>query len=57
MHEFLFSEIAGIEGMQNIPDDPELAIEKGRALCEMLLEPLQATFGPIALRSGYGLRK
>ncbi|MFM0323327.1 hypothetical protein [Caballeronia glebae] len=53
MREFLFSEIACIEGMRNMPDDPQLAIAAGRALCEHLLEPLQATFGRVAIRSGY----
>ncbi len=45
MRDFLFSEIAAIEGLSNLPDDPELAIAAGRGLCENLLEPLQATFG------------
>ena len=47
------SEIAAIEGLSNLPDDPELAIAAGRGLCENLLEPLQATFGRIAIRSAY----
>jgi hypothetical protein len=51
--EFLFSEIAAVHGIANVPDDPELAIESGRRLCEDLLEPLQATFGRLHLRSGY----
>lgn len=51
--DFLFSEIAAFYGMQNIPEDPDLAIEAGRHLCEELLEPLQATFGRLHLRSGY----
>ena len=53
MRDFLFSEIAAIEGLSNLPDDPELAIAAGRGLCENLLEPLQATFGRIAIRSAY----
>jgi hypothetical protein len=53
MRDFLFSEIAAIERMPNLPDDPELAIEAGRGLCENLLEPLQATFGRLAIRSAY----
>ncbi len=53
MREFLYSEIANIHGMQNIPDDPELAIRAGTQLCEQLLEPLQERFGRIAVRSGY----
>ena len=40
-------------GMPNLPDDPDLAIAAGRKLCERLLEPLQATFGRLAIRSAY----
>lgn len=53
MRDFLHSEIASIEGMQNLPDDPALAVLAGRGLCENLLEPLQATFGRLAIRSAY----
>ena len=51
--DFLFSEIAAVHGIANVPDNPQLAIEAGRRLCEELLEPLQATFGRLHLRSGY----
>ena len=53
MRDFLYSEIANVYGFSNLPDDPDLAIEAGRRLCEELLEPLQATFGRLAIRSGY----
>jgi hypothetical protein len=53
VRDFLHSEIADLYGVPNIPDDPELAIAAGRSLCEQLLEPLQATFGRLAIRSGY----
>lgn len=53
MRDFLYSEIAAIEGMKNLPDDPDLAIAAGRELCENLLEPLQDTFGRIAIRSAF----
>ena len=53
MRDFLYSEIASIQGMVNLPDDPVLAIAAGRGLCENLLEPLQATFGRLAIRSSY----
>ena len=53
MRDFLFSEIANFYGIQNIPDDPDLAIEVGKHLCEELLEPLNATFGRIAIRSAF----
>ncbi|KKX31728.1 hypothetical protein [Rhizobium sp. LC145] len=51
--DFLFSEISSFYGIPNIPEDPDLAIEAGRHLCEELLEPMQATFGRLHLRSGY----
>lgn len=53
MRDFLYSEIANFYGMQNMPEDPDLAIEVGKELCQTLLEPLQATFGRIAIRSAY----
>ena len=53
MRDFLFSDIAAIHGLSNIPDDPDLAIAVGMRLCEDLLEPLQDTFGRIAIRSAY----
>jgi hypothetical protein len=53
MRDFLHSEIANIHGVSNLPDDPDLAIAAGRGLCENLLEPLQMTFGRIAIRSAY----
>lgn len=53
MREFLYSEIANFHRLQNIPDDPDLAIAGGRALCTQLLDPLEDTFGRVAVRSGY----
>lgn len=53
MRDFLHSEIAELHGLANIPDDPELAIAAGRRLCEELLEPLNATFGRLAIRSAF----
>lgn len=53
MRDFLYSEIAVINGLQNLPDDPDLAIASGKRLCEELLEPLQEKFGRISVRSSY----
>jgi len=53
MRDFLYSEIANVYGFANLPDEPDLAIAAGRCLCEQLLEPLQATFGRLAIRSAY----
>ena len=53
MREFLQSEIATWHGMRNVPENPERAVWAGQQLCNHLLEPLQATFGRIHVRSGY----
>lgn len=53
MRDFLYSEIAAIHGIPNIPDDPDGAIAAGTALCENLLEPLQVRFGRISIRSSF----
>ncbi|MEL7092084.1 MAG: hypothetical protein AAFN94_10150 [Pseudomonadota bacterium] len=56
MRDFLYSEIGNFHRIQNLPDDPDLVIENGRALCTHLLDPLEETFGRIAVRSGYRSR-
>lgn len=53
MREFLYSEIGNIHCIPNIPDTPDLAIARGRAFCEALLDPMEDTFGRVAVRSGY----
>jgi hypothetical protein len=53
MRDFLYSEIANVRRLTNLPDDPDLAIAAGRNLCQHLLEPIQATFGRLAIRSAY----
>ena len=53
MRDFLYSEIGNFHQIQNIPGNPDLAIETGRAFCETLLDPLEETFGRIGVRSGY----
>lgn len=53
MRDFLFSDIASVHGLNNVPDNPDLAIAAGTRLCEDLLEPLQDRFGRIAIRSAF----
>lgn len=53
MRDFLYSDIAAMHGLSNVPDDPDLAVAAGERLCEDLLEPLQHRFGRIAIRSAY----
>ncbi|MEP1963469.1 hypothetical protein [Tateyamaria sp.] len=56
MRDFLYSEIGSFHEISNIPDDPDLAIAHGRRLCSDLLDPLEETFGRLAIRSGYRSR-
>ena len=56
MRDCLYSEIANFYGVQNIPENSDLAIEVGEQLCKELLEPLNATFGRLAIRSAYRSR-
>jgi len=53
MRDFLFSEVASVFGVCNVPEHPEVALRVGRQLCINLLEPLNATFGRLTIRSGY----
>lgn len=53
MRQFLYSEIAIASGIVNMPDNQSLAIEVGTRLCEDVLEPITAKFGPIIIRSGF----
>lgn len=53
MRDFLYSEIGSMHGIPNVPPDPELTIANGQKLCSELLDPLEETFGRIAIRSGY----
>lgn len=53
MRDMLYSEVASVHGKRNVPDHPELAIEVGKKLCTVLLEPLHATFGHVSIRSAF----
>lgn len=53
MREFLHSEVATKLNIVNYPDDVSVALDTGRRLCESVLEPLQAKFGRISIRSGF----
>ena len=53
LRDFLHSEIAEVEGLGNIPDNPAIAIAAGTGLCEHILEPMQQALGKISIRSAY----
>ena len=53
MRDFLYSEIAQAEGLENFPFDVDLAVTAGKGLCENVLEPIQSALGRISVRSAY----
>jgi len=53
MRDFLYSEVAAAHGIANVPDDAELAVKVGKALCRNLLEPLRHIFGHVTIRSAF----
>jgi len=53
MRDMLYSEIANLHGIPNIPDYPDLAIEAGTNLCQKVLEPIYRAFGGVTVRSAY----
>lgn len=53
MREMLYSEVANFHGIPNMPDDSDLAVEAGKQLCRLILEPVHKAFGGIVVRSAY----
>ncbi|WP_334048028.1 hypothetical protein [Alteromonas gracilis] len=53
LRDFLYSETAVVNGINNIPDDLSLAVEAGSNLCEKVLEPIQDAWGRIHIRSAF----
>ena len=53
MRDMLYSEVASIQKIPNVPNNPSLAVEVGMRLCNKLLEPLHATFGHVSIRSAF----
>ena len=53
MRDMLYSEVGNFHRVQNTPEDPALAIEAGRNLCRLVLEPLRAALGQVCVRSAY----
>ena len=51
--DFLYSEVAEVHGIANMPGNAELALKPGRALCRNLLEPLRRVFGHLTTRSAF----
>jgi hypothetical protein len=57
LRDFLFSTEAAVLGLSNLPEDNEMVIRAGKALCEKVLEPILAQFGRFAITFGYQCRE
>jgi hypothetical protein len=57
LRDFLFSTEAASLGLSNYPENPELVIHSGKALCEKVLEPILDHFGQFAITFGYQNRE
>ena len=53
LRDFLYSETAAVQGVNNIPDNIELAVAAGSQLCLQVLEPIQSAWGRVHIRSAY----
>lgn len=57
LRDFLFSTESAVLGLSNLPEDTEMVIRAGQALCEQVLEPIQAQFGRFSITFGYQCRE
>src|SRR5262245_58096160 len=53
MRDVLYSAVANLYCLPNIPESSALAIEAGSTLCPLVLEPMREKLGHIAIRSAY----
>jgi hypothetical protein len=57
LRDFLYSSEAAARGLSNLPEDPQMVVQAGKALCEKILEPVLARFGRFAITFGYQCRE
>jgi hypothetical protein len=57
LRDFMFSTDGACRGLSNFPEDPDMVIRAGKALCEKVLEPVLAKFGRFAITFGYQSRE
>jgi hypothetical protein len=56
LRDFLFSTECAALGLSNFPDDVDMVIRAGKALCERVLEPILEHFGQFSIIFGYQCR-
>ncbi len=57
LRDFLYSTECAALGLSNYPEDVDQVIRSGKALCELLLEPILDHFGRFAITFGFQCRK
>ena len=57
LRDFLFSTDGASRGLSNFPEDSDMVIRAGKALCKEVLEPVLAKFGRFAITFGYQSRE
>lgn len=57
LRELLFSTECAARGLTNYPEDPDMVIRAGKALCEKVLEPVLAEWGRFFLTFGFQSRE
>lgn len=56
LRDFLYSSDSDFRGIRNVPDDFEMTIRAGKALCEKILEPTLAKWGRFFITFAYQSR-
>jgi hypothetical protein len=57
LRDFMYSTHAKLMGVPNEPEDLDMVIKSGKAICEKILEPILEHFGRFAITFGYGCRQ
>lgn len=57
LRDLLYSTEAALMGLPNLPEDTDMVIRAGKALCEKVLEPVTEHFGRPAITFGYMCRE
>ena len=57
LRDFLFSTECAARGLSNYPEDPDMVIRAGKALCEKVLEPIRERWGHLITTFGYQSRE
>ena len=57
LRDFLFSTECAARGLTNFPEDPDMVIRAAKAMCEKVLEPIEAQWGRCAITFAHQSRE